>query len=179
MPELTFREELIKTGQAILDKIGVIATTKYMKQSGSPTPDKLTNRTGKTKEALLGGVGGIRKITFGDNQMKLVYGVDTSIMKGMRLLEDGGTSTEKQRRYFWFRYYTENDSMMKGVWKSMAIGENGSGEHHFQSRQTIQSAVRDVYAEAKGLFETSTYRFIQTSIRRIIDDNNARNNRRS
>jgi hypothetical protein len=176
MPELTFRDELIKTGQTILDKIGVIATTKYMKESGYPTPDKLTSRTGNTKKALLGGVGGIRKISLGDNQIKLVYGVDTSVMKGMRLLEDGGVTTDAQRRYFWFRYSSEGDGMMKNIWKSLAMGEKGNGGYHnFQSRQTVQSAVRDVYVEAKELFQTSTYRFIQTSIRRIIDDSNARN----
>lgn len=158
----TFNDELIKAGREILDKIGVIATTKYMKESGNPVPDKLTSRTGKTKEALLGNANSIRLITFEGDNAKFTYGVKN--LPGINLLEHGGAITQKQRAYFWHKYMGNREEVSPN-WKKLALGK------YFTSRQIVQSAVRDVYNEAETIINKYTKDYLKVSIKRIIDGN--------
>jgi len=165
------RESLAKAADEIFDKIGDTAVSKYFVQGGDrAVPLKVTSRSGSLMQAVLGGVGGIRTVEFGD-PVVLTYGVGSPQSSYAVLLHEGGVRsvTPLMRRFFWAKWHSTRTATGTGSLENEKWGRmRYSQKLIYQPRPFLEMAVNDVMPSMQEILVKHTYQALRIEISKII-----------
>lgn len=164
------KESFRKAADEIFDLIGLTSVQNHFIQGGDrPVPLKITSRSGSLMQAVLGGVGGIRRVTFTPNEVVMTYGVGHPQSKYAILLHEGGVRsvTEKMRRYFWVKWRTT----ARGTWENeMWARLRFKRQIVYKPRPFIENAINDASPQIPEILRKHTLQALDFEIKKIIED---------
>lgn len=162
------RESLLKAADEIFDKIGETSVRNYFVQGGDrPVPLKVTSRSGSLMQAVLGGVGGIRKTEFTPNAFVMTYGIGHPQRSYALLLHEGGVRnvTDAMRRYFWAKWY----STRKGTEENLMWGRlRYKNRLVYKPRPFLENAINEILPQIPEILRKHTIEALRIEVKKII-----------
>jgi len=159
---LKFEDALREAGLIILEKIGSRSSNYFASgyESG-----RVTDRTGRLLDSIMGGAGSIREIKFSGDRATFTIG---SKVPYAALQEKGGVRivTEKMKRFFWHKYFEAKivGSPLLNMWSALRF----KNIIRYPARPYLEPAVRDVAIEIPEILKRYTMQYLEMTIKESI-----------
>lgn len=162
---MTFEDSLEQAGYEILEKIGSQAASNFSFSSGYPLPNKVTDRTGRLLDSILGLKESIREVKISGNVATFTIG---SKVPYAALQEVGGVRvvTDKMRRFFWAKYFEARiiGDPLINMWSALRFRNVIT----YPARPFLSNAIDEVSKDIPKILDKYVIQYLKITIEQAI-----------
>ena len=165
---MTFEDSLKQAGEEIIEVIRKKAVDNFNYGSGLPIAGRITDRSGRLLDSILGTTGeSIKDIRISGDTAQFTIGTKTPYAA---LQEKGGTRpvTSAMRRFFWAKYFEASKigSPLLSMWSALRFKNIIT----YPARPYLSNAVNEAVVEIPAILERYTMKYLTLTILETISE---------